>query len=263
MLKYLLLLTALCFLADPAQAWRIVVLSPAAADILVQLGLDDQVVGKTRNVEEFPQALKVGSHIKPNIELIKGLQPDLLLTSSNRFFNTQMAEAIGAQTFEYHPRTLKEILAQSEQLATLTGQQAEGQALIARLESQLKRLKPLTLKPKAIYEISALPLSVAGQTNIITDILRTAGADPIDFGPAAIIKLNPEAIIQHQPQLYIYQVGPMNQNPPPPAERGNFSLLQSRYLKVDQLQWSRANSQSFQRVVELNQYLLDLQRNLP
>jgi iron complex transport system substrate-binding protein len=221
------------------------------------------VVGKTRSVEEFPLALKVGSHIKPNIELIKGLDPDLLVTSSNRFFSARMAEAIGARTFEYHPQTLTEIINQLKQLAALTGQQAAGQALIARLESQLDRLKPLKRKPKVIYEISALPLSVAGQANIVTDIIRTAGADPIDFGSAAIIKLNPEAIIHHQPQLYIYQVGPMSQNPTPPKERRNFSLLDSHYLKVDQLQWSRANSLSFQRVVELNQYLFDLQRNLP
>lgn len=263
MLKYLLLLTALCFLAEPAQAWRIVVLSPAAADILVQLGLENQVVGKTRSVEEFPQALKVGSHIKPNVELIKGLQPDLLIISSNRFFSEQMAVAIGAPSFEYHPQTLDEILKQTEQLAALTGQQAAGQALIARLRRQFSELKPLALKPKVVYEISALPLSVAGQTNIISDILRSAGAEPIDFGSAAIIKINPEAVIQRQPQLYLYQVGPMNQNPTPPGERGNFALLNSHYLKVDQLQWSRANSHSFARVVELNQYLFDLQRTQP
>jgi len=253
----------LCFLAEPVQAWRIVVLSPAAADILIQLGLEDQVVGKTRSIEEFPQAQKVGSHIKPNVELIKGLQPDLLIISSNRFFSEQMAAAIAAPSFEYHPQTLVEILQQTEQLAALTGQEAVGQALIARLRKQLSGLKPLARKPKVIYEISALPLSVAGQANIITDILRSAGAEPMDFGSAAIIKLNPEAIIQRQPQVYIYQVGPMNQNPTPPAERGNFVLLNSHYLKVDQLQWSRANSHSFQRVVELNQYLADLQRNLP
>jgi len=241
-------------------AQRIVVLAPAAADIVLQLRLEDQVVGKTRSVEEFPQALKVGSHIKPNVELIKGLEPDLLIISSNRFFSEQMAAAVGAKTFTYHPQTLEDILQQTAQLAQLTGRKAAGQTLVAQLRRKIDGLQPLATRPRVVYEISALPLSVAGQTSIITDIIRTAGGEPLDFGRGAIIKLNPEAMILRQPALYIYQIGPMNQNPTPPAQRGNYHLLKSQYLQVDQLQWSRANSQSFTRVLELHQFLQNLQR---
>jgi iron complex transport system substrate-binding protein len=255
MSKYLLLLATLLFLAEPACARRIVLLSPAAGDILLQLGLEDQVVGKTRSLEEFPQAKEVGSHIKPNVELIKGLEPDLLIISSNRFFSEQMAETVGAEIFVYSPNTLAEILQQTAKLAELTGRDSEGKALAQRLRRQLHGLQRPAKEAKVIYEISALPLSVAGQENIVCDIIRAAGGVPVDFGQHKIIKLNAEAVILSNPDLYIYQVGPMNQNPTAPAERGDFQLLQTRYLKVDQLEWSRANSQSFARVLELNKIL--------
>ncbi len=255
MSRYLLLLTALLFLAEPALARRIVVLAPAAGDILLQLGLEDQVVGKTRSLEEFPQALKVGSHIKPNVELIKGLNPDLLIISSNRFFSEQMSAAVGAETFVYSPKTLDDILQQIDNLARLTGREAAGTELSRRLRRQLQGLQRPQTTPKVVYEISSMPLSVAGQHNIISDIIRTAGGEPVDFGTRKIIKLGSEAVLINQPDLYIYQIGPMNMNPTPPQERGAYKRLKSRYLKVDQLKWSRANSQSFARVVELNRIL--------
>ncbi|MCF6178476.1 MAG: ABC transporter substrate-binding protein [Geopsychrobacter sp.] len=255
MFRYLLLLTVFLFLAEPAFARRIVVLAPAAGDILLKLGLEEQVVGKTRSLEEFPKAKKVGSHIKPNVELIKGLEPDLLIISSNRFFSEQMSAAVDAQTFTYNPKSLAEILQQTEALGHLTGRTAAAEELTHQLRKKLHGLKPLDQKTRVIYEISALPLSVAGQKNIISDIVRAAGGTPVDFGTRKIIKIGSEAIIASQPDLYIYQTGPMNRTPTPPRERNNYRLLHCNYLKVDQLLWSRANSNSFDRVLELNRIL--------
>jgi iron complex transport system substrate-binding protein len=255
MFRYLLLLTFFLLLAEPALARRIVLLAPAAGDILLELGLADQVVGKTRSLEEFPRALKVGSHVKPNVELIKGLQPDLLIISSNRFFSEQMKATIEAEVFVYDPQSLADILKQTLALGDRTGRRTKAAELTSKLREKLHGLEPPAQKPKVIYEISALPLSVAGQDNIITDIIRAAGGEALDFGPGKIIKIGSEAVIAAHPDLYIYQVGPMNRNPPSPEDRGDYRLLDCGFLKVDQLQWSRANTTSFDRVLELNAIL--------
>lgn len=259
MSRYLLLLTVLLFLAEPALARRIVVLAPAAGDILQKLGLEDQVVGKTRSLKEFPRAQKVGSHIKPNVELIKALDPDLLVISSNRFFSEQMAQAVGAETVVYDPHSLVEILRQTERLAERTGRKDQGEALLAQLRRELHNLKRPAQQKKVAYEISAMPLSLAGRDNIVSDIIRVAGGEAVDFGGGKIVKLGPEAVIAARPELYLYQTGPMNKNPTPPQERSEYRLLHSRFLHVDQLKWSRANTQSFERVVELNRILTENQ----
>ncbi len=79
MLRSVLILVVLLFTFNAFAADRVIVLAPAAADILQKLGSSSQIVGKTKSVEEFPNALKVGSHIRPNLEIIMSLKPDLII----------------------------------------------------------------------------------------------------------------------------------------------------------------------------------------
>ena len=247
----LLLFTTTSFAAE-----RIVVLAPAAADIIEQLDAAALVVGKTRNVEEFPQASKVGSHIRPNLEIITALQPDLLVIGSNKFFSQEMAAAVDAQVFHYSPNSLEEILEQTAALAALIGRQELAQQLIAAQRQKLTQVLPLPTAPKVLYEISEAPLTIAGSGNILADIITRAGGEFVSGGERKMLRFNPEAVLALQPEIYLWQTGPMNQNPTPPAERGQYALLKADYLRVDQLQYSRANSKSFDNVLELNRYFL-------
>ncbi len=247
-------LLLLLFSTSSIAAERIVILAPAAADILEKLGAAEQVVGKTRNVDAFPQATKVGSHIRPNLEIITALQPDLLIISSNRFFSREMAAAVDAEIFYYAPNTLEEILTQTRQLAAKLNREAEALKLIEAQRQKLKRVIPLDKAPRVIYEITEVPLTIAGSGNILADIIETAGGEFVSGGQRKMLRFNPEAVLALQPDVYIWQVGPMNQNPTPPAERGHYRLLAADYLQVDQLQYSRANTRSFDNVLELNRY---------
>ncbi|SHJ96315.1 iron complex transport system substrate-binding protein [Malonomonas rubra DSM 5091] len=259
MSKLLAALLLLLFSTSSFAAQRIVILAPAAADIIEKLDASEMVVGKTRNVEEFPQAQKVGSHIRPNLELITALDPDLLIISSNKFFSQEMAKKIDAELFYYTPETLEEILQQTSQLAQLIDRKDQALKLIGAQWQKLKRLEPIKNKPKVIYEITEVPLTVAGSKNIIADIIKAAGGIFINTGHRKMLRFNPEAILAQKPNLYIWQVGPMNQAPSPPAERGQYRLLQADYLQVDQLQFSRANTRSFDNVLELNTYFHERQ----
>lgn len=235
-------------------AQRIVILAPAAADIIEKLDAAELVVGKTRNVEEFPQAKQVGSHIRPNLEIIASLQPDLLIISSNRFFSKEMAAAVDAEIFHYQPNRLEEILEQTRKLSELIDRKEQARKLIAAQQQKLKALKPVAPAPRVMYEITEAPLTIAGSGNILADIITTAGGQFISGSNRKMLRFNPEAVLSLQPEIYIWQVGPMNQNPTPPAERGQYRLLKADYLQVDQLQYSRANTSSFDNVIKLNRY---------
>lgn len=257
MFRLLAALLLLLFATSSFAAERIVVLAPAAADIIKQLNAAELVVGKTRNVEEFPEAEKVGSHIRPNLEIITSLKPDLLVISSNKFFSREMAAKVDAQLFQYSPNTLEEILDQTRKLASLIGRHKQAQQLIEIQRQKLKQVQPLPNAPKVIYEITEAPLTIAGSGNILADIIETAGGEFISGGKRKMLRFNPEAVLTLQPEIYIWQVGPMNQQPTPPGERGQYALLKAAYLQVDQLQYSRANTRSFDNVLELNRYFLN------
>ncbi len=247
-------LLLLLFSTSSFAAERIVILAPAAADIIEKLGAAELVVGKTRNVEEFPQAQKIGSHIRPNLELITALDPDLLIISSNKFFSREMAAKIDARLFHYSPNRLEEILEQTIKLATLIDRDEQALLLVEQQRQKLRTMKRLHSSPRVMYEITEAPLTIAGTDNILADIIETAGGEIVSGGKRKLLRFNPEAVLALQPDIYIWQVGPMNQNPTPPAERGQYRLLKTDYLQVDQLQYSRANTKSFDNVLELNRY---------
>ncbi len=254
MLKLLAALLLLLSATSSFAAERIVVLAPAAADIIEKLDAAALVVGKTRSVEEFPQATQVGSHIRPNLEIVTSLQPDLLIISSNKFFSEEMAAALEVAVFYYSPDTLDEILEQTRKLAALIGRDTQALQLIETLQQKLKLVEPVNPAPRVMYEITEAPLTIAGTGNILADVITAAGGQFVSGGERKLLRFNPEAVLALQPEIYLWQVGPMNQNPTPPAERGQYALLKADFLQVDQLEYSRANSKSFDKVLELNRY---------
>ena len=252
MYRLLLILTALAFSPNIFAYERIVLLAPSAGDIFTQLGAQDKVVGVTRNNFDFPGALKIGSHIKPNVELIKGLDPDLIIISSNRFFSQQMSQLIDAKTMTYNPATLDEVLEQILKLGKMIDKQKQATQLIANLTQIRAQIQPLKQAPLVVYEVTESPFMIAGKKSIVKSIVEEAGGTLFAPSNRKIAKFNIESVLMSDPDYYIYQVGPMNKNPTPPKQRPNFPMMQSEYLRVDQLSFSRATTESFYHALDLN-----------
>jgi len=242
------------FLYSNVFAERIVVLSPAAADIVQKLGMKDDVVGVTNRVEGFEKAVKVGSHIRPNIEIIKSLKPSIVIYSSNRFFSEKMAEFTGGDMFKYAPKTLNQIMERIYAFSVKVGRKKEGMALIDGLKKKLSELQPPSKRYRVVYEVTQLPYNIAGQKNIVTDIITFAGGEQIVDAKRKFVKTSAETVLVLNPDVYIFQKGPMNKNPKHPGKRPEFSKLKAKYLMVDELSFSRANTNSFENVIKLNKF---------
>lgn len=254
MYRFLLTIAVFVFSFNTLAYDRVVLLAPAAGDLFTQLKQEHKVVGVTRSNMDFPSALKVGSHIKPNIELIKSLNPDLIVIGSSRFFSSEMSSIIGADTLTYNPVTLTGVQEQVSNFGRLFDCIDEAKSLNAQLSNVLSSINKLNRLPKVMYEVTQIPLTIAGEGNIVSDIISHAGGKLIAPSSRKLIKYNTESVLINQPDYYLYQVGPMNQNPQPPKTRPMYQLLKSHYLKVEQLRFSRANTQSFYLALELNRY---------
>ncbi len=182
MLRSVLILVVLLFTFNAFAADRVIVLAPAAADILQKLGSSSQIVGKTKSVEEFPNALKVGSHIRPNLEIIMSLKPDLIIISSNRFFTEAMVNEAGVPVLEYNPTTLEGILNGIGEIGKVLNKTKQANDLIYSLQMKLDKVKSLNIKPTVVFEIMQIPYTVAGQKNIVADIVEKAGGGLSDQG---------------------------------------------------------------------------------
>jgi len=252
MLRSAVLLVILIFTFNAFAADRVVLLAPAAADIMLKLRCGEKIIGKTKSVEEFPDAMKVGSHIRPNIELIMSLEPDLIIIPSNRFFTEEMVKEVGVPVVEYNPATLEGVLEGISDIARLMDKVVEGDALKNDLRVMTANLQMPNVKPRVMFEVMQIPYTVAGEANITADIIRAAGGDYLFTGKKKMVRYSMENTVASDPDIYFYQVGPMNKNPEPPEQRAVFKTMTSEFIQVDEKEFSRANTQSFENVVKLN-----------
>ncbi len=231
---------------------RVIVLNSAVSTILKEMDLSSRIVGVTFKEEVFNHATRVGSHLNPNTELIKALQPDLIIAGSKRAFPDGLKDRLGVPLFRYDPHDLHEILVSVRKLGEIFEKTAESQKIITRLQHQLASISQPRKKQTVVFEISQRPLKVAGQQNIVTDIIRAAGGINIIKVDRKHVLLSPEKVLALKPDVYIFQNGPMNKNPVHPLKRSFFKTLKSRIVEVDQLKYTRPGLNAFEAVITLN-----------
>ncbi len=252
--KILLVGATLCLMAfSPALAYeRIVVLYPAVSPILIELGALDMIVGTTRSDHAVKNAVKVGSHLRPNIELLNALAPDLIIAGSQRAFPETMKERVKADIFYYNPATLDEILVKIEKIGAMLERKDRAGELVARLKKRLAEIRPLPEHPSVIYEVMAEPLRVAGEKSIVTSIVSVAGGENLVKINKKHAVISTEKVLQLRPDFYIYQVGPMNKKPVPPGERPFYKSLKAKFVRVNEFEFARPGINAFDAAVELN-----------
>ncbi len=233
---------------------RAIIISPAVSDIFLKLHLENKVVGVTKHIKGFKNAVKVGTHIKPNLEIIKSLNPDIIIISSYRFFPKDFVNKFNAKIYVYNPYTLKQILDNILAIGKLFDKERESQQLVTKLKKKLFQIKNLKHHPKVVYEIMQNPYIVAGQKNIISDIIKVAGGKNIITLDKKLVKFSQEKVRFLKPDIYIYQVGPMNKSPLNPLKRVWFKGCNFKVLKVNEIYFARPNTKSFDNVIFLNNF---------
>ncbi len=256
------LLFFICLLmSNPtAGAERVIILNTAVSPILLQLGLESVVVGVTYNDEVFSDRTRIGSHLSPNIELIRALQPDLIIAGSKRAFPDEMADRFKSNLFRYDPRDLQEILDTVMVIGRLFQKEKEAIAIVKRENQRLEKFVRTETPVTMVFEISQQPLKLAGRLNIVNSIIERAGGKNLVTIENKHVLISPEKVLMLNPDLYLYQNGPMNKNPVTPKKRNVFKTLKSRVLEVDQLQYTRAGLNAFDAVEELNKMIRQLNR---
>ena len=248
---------------------RIISLYGAYNEILAAIGLEDRIVGRTTADKEPPSILSkpsIGTHMRPNIEIILGLKPDLTIQSAGRneaLATVQQIEQEGIPVAVFDPSSFTELFDVIERLGILTGASVEAEQLIGRLQDRLNRievrLKGITHRPSVFFEVRYPNLLAAGQNSIVNDVIRYAGGDNCVKKEKKLMRIGMEALIECNPEAYIVQRGPMNQNPSDPSSRPHFQVLEAvkkgRILVVDEQVYSRPGPRSVDAVEQLAAFL--------
>jgi ABC-type Fe3+-hydroxamate transport system substrate-binding protein len=163
---------------------RIISIVPSQTELLFELGLSDEVIGITKfcvhPAAQFKAKTKVGGTKKLNLDLIRSMQPDLII--GNKEENTQ--EEIEELSKEFPVwmsdiANLEEAMQAITAIAALVDRQPEAAYLNHLINAGFSDLQTLALQlgidKKVAYVIWKGPYMVAGQDTFINDILCKIG----------------------------------------------------------------------------------------
>lgn len=163
---------------------RIISVVPSQTELLFELGLSTEVIGITKfcvhPASQFKAKTKVGGTKKLNIDLIRSLQPDLII--GNREENTQEDIELLSKEFPVWMSdiyNLEDAMKTITQIAELVDRQPEAAYLNHLINAGFTDLQTLALQlgidKKVAYMIWKDPYMLAGKDTFINDILMKIG----------------------------------------------------------------------------------------
>lgn len=248
-----------------APAKRIISLYGAFSEMLFEMGAGSQVIARTQ-ADRFPPQLAalpaVGTHMRPNIEMIIGFKPDLVIQSAARWEDTPEMERVrkaGIPVAVFSPSSFEGVFSTMERLAVLAGRVKEAAAVVTSLRERLKavekRVQENPRRGRVFFEVRSEPLTAAGKGSIVQEILGSAGAENVVKSDKALVQYSLEQLLLDDPDVYIVQRGPMSKNPVSPRERPHFDKIRAvregKILFVDEFLFSRPGPRCVEAVEQL------------
>ncbi|MCA1945772.1 MAG: ABC transporter substrate-binding protein [Desulfovibrio sp.] len=253
-------------LHQPAR--RIVCLHGGLSDVLLALGMGRVIAGRTTADDETPALAHVpavGTHLRPNLELILSLGPDLVLQHAGREEAGEpllALEALQIPTAAFVMDDFPALFATMERVALLVDAGQEGARRIQDLRDRLAAVQRRTQnleRPAVLVEIRYPNLLVAGRGSLASHIVEAAGGRQVVTEDARHVRLSEETLLRLNPQVCLMQRGPMNPNPEPYVNRPHFQHLDcvkhQRVLVVEGQKFARTGPGAVEAVEELARWL--------
>jgi len=248
-------------------ATRIIALYGAFNEILLSLDLDSHIIARTKadaNLKSLKDLPVIGTHMRPNPELIVAQRPDIVLQMLGRQEAsniTQTLRNLGIPVLSFNMTSFKDIFRVLAKIGILTNTSQKAADLSQKWQARLDNVAQMVKNNKlnVFYEIRYPNLLAAGQGSIVNDIIKKAGGKNVITGVKKIIRLNEEELIKYNPDFYIIQKGPMNPLPNDIHSRKHYrtlnAVLNNKILIVDELIFARPGPNSFLAVEILASWL--------
>ncbi|WP_158996117.1 helical backbone metal receptor [Mucilaginibacter sp. L196] len=159
---------------------RIISIVPSQTELLFYLGLGNNIIGVTKFCthphHQTKHTTKIGGTKQLNIELIRELQPDLIIANKEENEQSQVDDLMNiSPVWISDINDLPQALAMIESVGAIVNREAEANALVKAISNQFNALikvkKPLTVA----YLIWRKPYMVAGIDTFINSMLQLCG----------------------------------------------------------------------------------------
>jgi iron complex transport system substrate-binding protein len=167
----------------PDHPHRVICLMPTVTDTVFALGAGDDVVGIS-DYTKYPAAAltkpSVGDLIKPSIETILSLHPDLVIGTQPKgpMEVTDQLERAGIPIFLVSPHGIAGIFHSVETIGMALNRAPQAEALIHSLQQRVDTVRARTKSrpaPRVFMPIWYDPITTIGKNAFITEIIEAAG----------------------------------------------------------------------------------------
>ena len=188
--------------------------------------------------------------MRPNVEQIVGIAPDVVLQMGGREEAAQSVEDLkrfGVTAALFQISDFEGLFKTIQRIGILTATPDQAQKMIETMQARLNYIQeriPLnTSCPSVVFEVRSHNLLVAGQQSIITDIVHRAGGRNCVLLDKKLVRLNEEELLRLAPDTYLAQQGHMNSEPLAIFKHSGFEALpakrNNRIFIVDEQMFSR------------------------
>jgi iron complex transport system substrate-binding protein len=195
---------------------RIVSLAPSVTETLFALGLGDRIVGVTSFCDYPPEAQlkeKVGDTMRPSIERIVALDPDLVVASTASQLEqfVRNLDQVGIPVYVSNPQNIDGVLSSIDRIGELTDATARASALTEELRGRIKAVETRVARaarPRVFLILGREPLITAGGDTFISDIIARAGGRSISANEKADYpQYSLETVVAQRPEVILIQDG--------------------------------------------------------
>jgi iron complex transport system substrate-binding protein len=196
----------------PDHPHRVICLMPTVTDTAFALGAGDDVVAISDYTKYPAAALKkpsVGDLIKPSIEVILSLHPDLVIGMQPKgpMEVTDQLERAGIPIFLVSPHGLAGILHSVGTIGMALNRTQQADALIQSLQRRIDAVKARTQNlpsPRVFMPIWYDPITTIGKNAFITEIIAAAGGRSVtDDLPTEWPQISMEVVLERAPDALL------------------------------------------------------------
>ncbi|GBC60693.1 cobalamin-binding protein [Desulfonema ishimotonii] len=196
----------------PDHPQRIVTLTPGLTEVIFILGQAHRLKGVTRYSDFPPEAAKlpqVGSYIRPELEKILALRPDICFATKdgNPRIIVSNLEALGIPVYITQPTNLKTVMETIQEIGDILGAEERAEKVVADMRNRIaavrRRADALDSRPGVFFQIGISPIVSVGTDTFIHELIILAGGRNLAAGPEPYPRFSREQVLGFSPDVLI------------------------------------------------------------
>lgn len=224
----------------PAKVTRAVSLAPSLTELVFSVGAGDRLVGVTTYCNypaDAKKIKKIGDVLKPNIENIVALKPQVVFvsTASQLEAFTKTLEQQNIKVFVTNPNSLEHIYKSIEKMGEVFGEKENAEDVVTNLRKRVAKVEESTKnseKIKTFVQLDKSPFTI-GKDSFLTDLIEKAGGVSVTKEVSTpYFKISKERALASNPAVIIISESPDN-NTPSEVFKNSSAVKNKKVFKID------------------------------